>query len=171
MKRLTKDHWFARTAPVAMVALLLAAGTTLQAAPRRASDTGAGIAPADSAAVAQTVERFHTALARGDSAAALALLMPDALIIESGDVETFAEYRAHHLPADIEFARAVPSTHSVLRVTVRADAAWVSSTSATTGTFRARAVNSAGAELVVLTRSSDGWRIAAIHWSSHRRGS
>jgi hypothetical protein len=27
-------------------------------------------------------------------------------------------------------------------------------------------VNSAGAELMVLTRMPDGWRISAVHWSS-----
>jgi hypothetical protein len=37
------------------------------------------------------------------------------------------------------------------------------------GEFRARAVNSVGAELAVLTRAGDGWRIRAIHWSSRAR--
>jgi ketosteroid isomerase-like protein len=136
-----------------------------------------GLAPAgpdttwgrDSAEVARTVERFHQALAQGDSAAALSLLAPDATILESGGSETVAEYRSHHLPADIEFARAVPGTRSPIRVTGRGDAAWAVSTSITSGAFRGRPVNSSGAELMVLTRTADGWRIAAIHWSSRRR--
>ena len=101
---------------------------------------------------------------------ALALLVPDALIHESGGVETVAEYRAHHLPADIEFARAVKESRTSVRVTVRGDVAWASATTTATGQFRGRAVDSMGTELMVLVRTADGWRIAAIHWSSRRRG-
>jgi uncharacterized protein (TIGR02246 family) len=121
---------------------------------------------ADSAAVAAVVERYHRALAGGDSAAALSLLAPDAVIVESGGVESRSEYRAHHLPADIEFARAVRSERGPVHVTVRGDAAWASSTSTSKGTFRGRAADAAGAELMVLSREPDGWRIRAIHWSS-----
>jgi ketosteroid isomerase-like protein len=133
------------------------------------ADTGRRGDVEDSAAVAHTVKRFHQALAAGDSAAVLALLTPDATILESGDSETVAEYRSHHLPADIEFARAVKEARTPIRATVRGDAAWAVSTSSTRGEFKGRAVNAAGAELVVLTRTPDGWRIAAIHWSSRRR--
>jgi ketosteroid isomerase-like protein len=120
----------------------------------------------DSAAVMTTVERFHAALAAGDSAAALGLLAPDVLVLESGVVQTREEYRSHHLAADIAFAAAVPSQRTMTRVMVKGDVAWVSSTSTTTGEYRGRAVNSQGAELVVLTRNAGGWRISAIHWSS-----
>lgn len=123
----------------------------------------------DSADVVGAVDRFHTALAIGDSAAALALLAPDALIVEGGDVQTRAEYRSHHLPADIAFAAAVPSKRSVSNVTVRGDAAWVTATSITQGDYRGRQLNSAGAELTVLTRTASGWQIRAVHWSSHAR--
>jgi ketosteroid isomerase-like protein len=126
-------------------------------------------AQGDSAAVVAAVHAFHAALARGDSAAALALLAPGATILESGGVESVAEYRSHHLPSDIDFARAVPATRGPVRVTVRGDVAWATSTSETKGEFRGRPVNSAGAELMVLTRTADGWRISAIHWSSRRR--
>jgi ketosteroid isomerase-like protein len=123
----------------------------------------------DSMEAARTVDRFHQALARGDSAAVLGLLTPNATIVESGDVETFTEYRAHHLPADIEFARTVKAVRSPTRVTVRGDAAWAVATSTVRGNFRGRPVDSVGAELMVLTRSPAGWRIVAIHWSSHKR--
>lgn len=124
---------------------------------------------ADSAAVAATVERFHAALASADSAGALALLTDDVQILESGGVEDRAEYRSHHLGADIEFARAVPSRRGAMTVRVHGDVAWATSTSSTEGTFRGRAINSAGAELMVLVRTPGGWKIAAIHWSSRTR--
>ena len=123
----------------------------------------------DSAEVVRTVERYHRALATGDSASAIALLAPDATILESGGTETVAEYRSHHLSSDIAFARAVTETRTPIRVTVLGDAAWATSTSTSTGQLQGRAVNSAGAELMVLRRTSAGWRIAAIHWSSRRR--
>lgn len=122
---------------------------------------------ADSAAAA--VAAFHEALARGDSTAALALLAPDAVILESGDLETLAEYRSHHLPADIAFVRAVPSTGEAPTVVLAGNIAWVTSTSRSAGTFQGRAVNSQNAELMVLSRDSGGWRIRAIHWSSRNR--
>ena len=120
----------------------------------------------DSAAVAAVVERYHHALAEGDSAAALGLLAEDAVIVESGGIESRQEYRSHHLPADIAFARAVKGTRSPVRVNVRGDVAWATATGTTRGNYRGKAVNSSGAELMVLTRARDGWKINAIHWSS-----
>lgn len=123
----------------------------------------------DSTLVLRTVTEFHQALSRGDSTAALALLAPDVTILESGGREDRDEYRAHHLSADIEFARAVPSRVGPMKVTIVGDVAWVSSTSETTGTFRERPINSVGAELIVLSRHPGGWKIRAIHWSSRTR--
>ena len=127
------------------------------------------LATADSAEVVRVVERFHAALAAGDSATMLLLLAPDAVVLESGSKETVADYRSHHMPADIEYARAVKSVRTPTRVSVSADMAWVAATSITQGTFKERPVNSAGVELMVLSRTGGGWRIAAIHWSSRRR--
>lgn len=133
------------------------------------SAIGKRVASPDSAEVARTVERFHQSIARGDSAMALSLLAADAVILESGSRESLAEYRSHHLPADIAFSQAVKEVRTPLQVTVRGDAAWAIGTGASQGTFRGRSVNSASAELMVLTRTTSGWRIAVIHWSSHKR--
>ena len=121
---------------------------------------------ADNAAVLATVKAFHDALARGDSAAALQLLAPDVQVLESGGLETREQYRSHHLPGDMAYARAMPSVRAAETVVVSGDVAWVVGTSRTTGTYRERAINSAGAELMVLSRTAEGWRIRAIHWSS-----
>lgn len=137
-----------------------AAGTSRSAVPAQGSD---------SAAVVAVIDSYHRALATGDSVAALALLAADAVILESGGVETREEYRGHHLPGDIGFARAVPSKRGAVLVVVRGDAAWASSTSTTQGEYRGRQINSSGAELVVLSRETDGWKIRAIHWSSRTR--
>jgi len=129
----------------------------------------AGAQQSDSAAVASVIERFHTALASGDSAATLALLAPDVTVLESGGLETLEEYRSHHLPGDIQFARAVPRSRAPIKVTLAGDVAWATSTGVTQGEFRGRAVNSSSAELMVLTRTGRTWLIRAIHWSSRAR--
>ena len=130
----------------------------------------ASAASADSAAVARAIVAYHDALAAGDSAGALALLAADAVILETGGVETREEYRGHHLPGDIAFARAVRSERTPPQVRVQGDVAWAWSTSVAQGTYRQRAINSAGAELMVLGRAADGrWLIHAIHWSSRNR--
>lgn len=129
----------------------------------------AQVAPGDSAAVAGTVRAFHEALARGDSSAALGLLADDAVILEGGGRESRDEYRAHHLPADMQFAAALPAQRGPIRVVLVGDVAWATSTSETRGTWREREVNSAGAELMVLTRRGTGWAIRAVHWSSRTR--
>jgi len=123
----------------------------------------------DSAGAVAVVNGFHAALRAGDSLAAMRRLTPDALILESGGIETRDEYRSHHLPDDIRFAQAVSSPRRVARVTVLGDAAWVVSTSTTTGTFEGRPINSNGAELIVLRRQNGEWKISAIHWSSRAR--
>jgi ketosteroid isomerase-like protein len=123
---------------------------------------------ADSAAVVATVERFHALLARGDSAAAVRLLAPDLIVLESGHVESHSEYLAHHLGADIAFAKAVASERKLVGFAQDGNVAWTTSTSATRGQFRDRKIDSRGAELIVLTRSGSGWIIRSIHWSSRR---
>lgn len=123
----------------------------------------------DSIAVLRVVESFHTAMSAGDSTGALALLAPDLRVMESGGVETFTEFRKSHLPADIAYALAVPSVRGQATVFVLGNAAWVSSTSITQGTYKDSAINSVGAELMVLSRVGKEWRIRAIHWSSRAR--
>jgi ketosteroid isomerase-like protein len=120
----------------------------------------------DSAAVVGVIHQFHSALEAGDSATVLRLLQDHAIILETGQMETKEEYRSHHLPADIAFARAVPGRSGPVRVEVRGDVAWATGTSIARGSYRDRDVNSQTAELMVLERTSAGWRIAAIHWSS-----
>ena len=118
--------------------------------------------------VTSTVDAFHDALRRGDGPAAMKLLAPDAIILEGGGIETRAEYESHHFAADMEFAKAVPSTRSDVRVQLDGNAAWLTSASRTEGTFKERPINSRGAELMVLTKTADGWLIRAIHWSSQK---
>jgi uncharacterized protein (TIGR02246 family) len=124
----------------------------------------------DSTAIAAAAAAFHAALAAGDSTGALALLAADAVVLEGGELETRAQYAAHHLAADIAFTRALGGERTVIGVRQDGDTAWLWAGSSCRGTWEDREVDSVGAELMVLARGGDGaWRIRAIHWSSHRR--
>jgi ketosteroid isomerase-like protein len=130
---------------------------------------GAAQSGPDTLAALNAVERFHAALEKGDSLAALDLLADDVVVLESGGREDKAEYRRHHLPGDIAFSRSVPGRPGPRSLRVEGDVAWVTSTSTTTGEYRGRKIDAQGAELMVLSRTPQGWRIRAIHWSSRPR--
>ena len=123
----------------------------------------------DSANAVEALQRFYVALGAGDTAAALALFAHDAIILESGEIQTRQEYASHHLGADIEFARSMKSRRTISRVDVKGDVAWIAASSIVRGVFRGRALNLAAAELAVLARGPNGWQIRAIHWSSYAR--
>jgi hypothetical protein len=124
---------------------------------------------ADSAAVVRVSTRFHQILSTGDTAGISALLDPDLRVVEGGTVETRHEYLAHHLAADIEFTKAVKEERTSFSYRCEGNVAWLVSTSISTGKFRGRDIDSEGAELMLLGRTPDGWKIRAIHWSSARR--
>ena len=155
-------RWFRRAVGVSLVALCAAAPTARAQHPTPV---------ADSAAIVGTIGRFHEAMAAADSLAVLALLTEDVVVLEAGGFETRAEFRQHHLPADIRFAQSAKTERQVRWVTRRGDVAWVASTSETTRTVDGREARSSGAELMVLVLTPSGWRISAIHWSSRRRPS
>jgi ketosteroid isomerase-like protein len=152
-----------RNITIALVALSAVMSRAATAQSRSAA------AIADSAAIVATVARFHSLLAAGDSAGAARLLAPDLMVLESGEIETRAQYLAQHIGADIEYARAVPAERQVIAVNRQGDVAWLVASSAARGTFRNRPIDSRGAELMVLSRGQSGWLIRAIHWSSQRR--
>lgn len=120
----------------------------------------------DASAVQAVVQSFHDALQRGDTSTVQNLLAADAVILESGQLESREQYLRHHLGADMAFAKAVPSRVLASAATVSGQTAWVHRTSASEGRLRDRRVKISGAELVVLTRQGEGWEIRAIHWSS-----
>lgn len=138
-------------------------------APPSAGSSTTGVSHPDSASAVATVEKFHAAMARGDTSGVLALLASDVVIMESGGVETLSDYRSHHLGGDVAFVKAVPGVRAPLRATVSGDAAWVYGTSTSKGTYKGRVIDSVGAELMVLSAVGPEWKIRAIHWSSRSR--
>jgi ketosteroid isomerase-like protein len=129
---------------------------------------GQGARP-DSAGAVATVARFHAALAAQDSVRALSLLASDVLVLESGAIQTRAEYLSHHLGADMKAMQGAKGVRSLVRVTMLGDAAYVVSKTATPANNADGSNASEMAEIMVLSRTGDGWTIRAIHWSSRRR--
>lgn len=124
---------------------------------------------ADSTASMRVAGRFHEILSTGDTTGIQALLAPDMKVLEGGGVENRQEYISHHLSEDIEFAKAVNEKKTSISYTCDGNVAWLVSTSTSTGTFNGRPIDSVGAELMILNRTTKGWKIRAIHWSSARR--
>ena len=132
----------------------------------KAAAVASAVSPSARGAAA-TVDGFHAALRRGDTRFAAALLADDVLIFESGEVErSKAEYAAHHLGADAEFSRAVPSSRSRRAGDASGAMAWIASEGRTTGTFHGRPIDQMTTETMVLRRAAHGWKIVQIHWSS-----
>lgn len=125
--------------------------------------------PPNEADIQAVVEGFYGAMRKGDTAAAMSLIAPDAVFVESGRLETRAEYESNHLPLDIEFESEVAGKRAPLRVTFEGNTAWVIATTEYQGEFQGGPVDFVSAQLMVLTRDSGSWRIRSIHWSSRRR--
>ena len=123
-------------------------------------------APPREVDVAAIVDAFYNAITSGDAGAAMRLIAPDAVFVESGKIETRAEYEENHLPADIEFERHVKATRGPLRVTFDGrDTAWVISRAEYDEGNPEKYINT---QLMVLTRDSGEWRIRTISWSSNQ---
>ncbi len=114
------------------------------------------------------VEYYHKALETRDKESALKLLSDDVLVQESGYLETGEEYKSHHLMSDMEFSSSVSGKREVIEAVVNGNIGWVVSSSSMIGEFRGNAVNSIGAELMVLIKENGSWKIRAIHWSSRK---
>jgi len=151
-------------APLTRSALAVAFGFSLAATPALAQSAGA-----DSSAAVATVERFHSALTAGDSARAVALLANDVSVVESGAVQTRAEYLSHHLGADMKASQGSKAVRTLIQVRIIGNAAYVVSKTVTPPTGAEGSTGSELAELMVLSKAASGWSIRAVHWSSRRR--
>ena len=127
------------------------------------------VAQDDRAGVTATFEAFYAGMKKGDAAAVMRTVAPDAIFLEGGRQETRAEYESGHLAADIEFERAVSGKRGALTVNVSGDAAWVVALTDYEGTFEGKPVSFVSAQLMVLTRTRGQWLIRSVHWSAQRR--
>lgn len=116
--------------------------------------------------VTAVFESFYSAIKKGDPQAAMSVIAPDAVFVESGRIETRSEYETNHLPSDIAFEKQVTGKRGPLRITFAGDTAWVIATTEYDGTFEGGPVSFASSQLMVLTYDAGVWRIRSVHWSS-----
>ena len=127
-----------------------------------------GALPLGARQAARAVDAFHAALARGDSVAAAALLDTSAVIYEQGQAElSKAEYVASHLPADIAFLAIARETVGTRTGGANAGLAWIATQGHVEGHLGDRFVVRDTTESMILRKTSLGWRIVHVHWSSH----
>ncbi|MES0872532.1 YybH family protein [Sinimarinibacterium thermocellulolyticum] len=139
---------------LAFAAALVVAGTRAQSA--------------NDDAVKAVVDDFHRALVQRDRDTALKLLMPNAVIFETGYVEASREqYAAGHLDADMLYAATVQRQVVHRESAVSGDMALVITQARHTGEFQGEPVNLTNTETMVLRRSAGTWKILHIHWSGH----
>jgi ketosteroid isomerase-like protein len=132
-----------------------------------ASCTSSTSKPTDEADVKAAIESFYAAVKKGDAKAAMAMIAPDGVFVESGRLETRQQYEENHLPLDIDFEKQITGTRSPWRITINGDTAWGIASTAYNGPVDGRDLNFVSTQLAVLTRGEDGkWTIRSIHWSS-----
>jgi ketosteroid isomerase-like protein len=144
-------------------AILAATSSPLGAQPQAADELRL---PAELEGARLALEAFHQALDAGERGAALALLADDALIYEAGHAECKQEYAAHHLTADMAFAREVPASVAKRRGGLTGKVAWITTEGRTTGTFKGKAVDRRTVETALLREVGGRWVIQHLHWSS-----
>jgi ketosteroid isomerase-like protein len=126
-------------------------------------------AATDEADVTAAIESFYAAMKKGDPKAAMAMIAPDAMFVESGRLETRQQYEESHLPADIDFEKQITGKRSPWNIKVNGDTAWGIASTTYEGTVDGADVNFVSRQLAVVTRGEDGkWLIRSIHWSSMR---
>jgi ketosteroid isomerase-like protein len=129
-------------------------------APKRSTAT-------DEADVKAAIESFYAAVKKGDPKAAMAMIAPDGVFVESGRLETRQQYEENHLPLDIDFEKQITGKRSPWRITINGDTAWGIASTAYDGPVDGQDLNFVSTQLAVLTRGEDGkWTIRSIHWSS-----
>lgn len=113
------------------------------------------------------VKALHEALSSGDAARVQDLLDPQVLILEGGNVErSRKEYAAHHLPSDLKFMKSVDYKLERQSGDTVGDLVWVASEARLTGNRDGKAIDLVSTETLVLKKSSAGWKVVHIHWSS-----
>jgi nucleoid-associated protein YgaU len=122
--------------------------------------------PPKEADVVAVVKAFYGGITADKPADVMALIAPDAVFMESGKIETRAEYEMNHLPADIEFEQKVKPMRGPLRVIFDGrDTAWViSRTEYDEGNPEKYVIT----QLMILTRDTGDWKIRSISWSSNQ---
>ena len=126
--------------------------------------------PAAAEAAVDVAERFNTALSNGDLDTVGSLLAADVLILESGGAErSREEYLGHHAVSGAAFLKGAHRQLLRQRARVAGEFAWVGTESELHAQKDGKPLTVQSTETMVLKQTTDGWRIAHIHWSSRTK--
>ncbi|MTI88493.1 MAG: nuclear transport factor 2 family protein [Balneolaceae bacterium] len=114
----------------------------------------------------EVLNRFQQAIVDNNTELASSLLHDEALILESGGMETKSEYLSHHFHSDGKFLSAMERKVISREAAQEGSTIWVSTVSEMKGTYNDRDIAVNSAELAVLVSTDEGWKISALHWSS-----
>jgi ketosteroid isomerase-like protein len=116
----------------------------------------------------ETVDAFHAALRKKDTAGALSLLDRSLVVFEFGQVDPTVEaYGLRHLPFDMDVAVATQWKLETRRAGGEGNERWVLSTYRVTGKHRdGTPIDQTTLETVLLRRSGEAFRIVHFHWST-----
>ena len=159
-----------------LLVLVIAPVAVAQASPANTGqaqmpEPGAATAAVDVAAGAQAavavVDTFGKALAAADFEQVEAMLDPAVIILESGGAErSRSEYLVHHAKSDAAFLAGSHSALSQRTARIDGDTVWVASESEVHASKDGKPMTVLSTETMVLKKSSGGWKIVHIHWSS-----
>ena len=149
--------------------------STLVASPAFAQSTPAAAASATQSAeneATRAVDAFMTALYNGQLEAARQSMTPDAVVIANGTVlGTRDGYIDGAAKADAAAMKSVRSRELMHRDSqVDARMAWVVSEKRMVGEGAGQLRAMVLTETFLLTKTSSGWKIRGIHWSSRNAG-
>ena len=118
---------------------------------------------------AETVDAFHAALKKKDTAAALSLLDRGLVVYEFGLVDPTVEaYGLRHLPFDMDVAVATQWKLETRHLGGSGDERWVLSTYRVTGKQSdGTPIDQTTLETAILRRSGGLFRIVHLHWSTN----
>ena len=123
--------------------------------------------PSEAADAVTVLERFSTALSKGDLDGVAADLDPAVLILESGGAErTRDEYLGGHAKHDAEFLKAAHITLKRRTAQASGDLVWVGSESEIHASKDDKMLMISSTETAILRKTAQGWKIVHLHWSS-----
>lgn len=124
------------------------------------------IDPAAAEAV-KVVDAFSAAIKAVELGEAGKLLDPQVLILESGGSERSRdEYMRSHIIADAAFLQNAKQQLRYRQARADGNMAWVATESTLIAQQNGKAIVVSSTETMLLKKTTAGWRIAHIHWSS-----
>jgi len=114
----------------------------------------------------KAVDGFHHALVAGRRDAALALLHPEATIVEGGRVETVDGYAAGHMSHDMEFLAQAAIEPLNREVEIFGKQASIVTRRHMQARIDDRQIDIVGTETATLVETDAGWRITHLAWTS-----